>query len=166
MNNSNRTKSLGSEWVKNEIIVHNNNNKCVRDITVSHQSLKPKSLLNLARLLKIFTQLDLTRLLKISLFSNYRVLLCISEVQICFLQNEQGRSSLHSCSRMSETFVLVILFTSHVTWQKIRVGGYTVTDCMNMKLKLGEYILQLHIADRHYRARGQIEKKKKEVFND
>ena len=23
-------------------------------------------------------------------------------------------------------------------------GGYTVTDCMNMKLKLGEYILQLH----------------------
>ena len=45
-------------------------------------------------------------------------------------------------------------------------GGYIVTDCMNMKLKLGEYILQLNIADRHYRARGQIEKKKKEVFND
>ena len=55
----------------------------------------------------------------------------------------EGETSVHSCTRMSENFRFgyPIYESCHMAKNK---GGFTVTDCMNMKLKLGEYILQLH----------------------
>ena len=141
MNNSNRTKSLGSEWVKNEIILHTIITSVFE--TVSHQSLKPKSLLNLARLDSSKSLLNLTRLLKIALFSNYRVL-TVHQWSADLLFAEWTRAQLTTFlfkNVRNFRFGYPIYESCHMAKNK---GGYIVTDCMNMKLKLGEYILQLH----------------------
>ena len=137
MNNSNRTKSLSLKWVKNEIIVHIIIT-IVFELLQFHFKTKNQNLYS--------SSLDLTRFdtSKSHFFQIIEYLLCISGWSADLLFAEWTRAQLTTFlfkNVRNFRFGYPIYESCHMAKNK---GGYIVTDCMNMKLKLGEYILQLH----------------------